>query len=231
METQEFCNKCKQETYHTILHQEKESYEDGGGWWEENLYEMVKCGGCKEISFRKLHQDVQMMSNFDYESGLPEPYEFTNYPKRMQYLLELKRFHNTPKLIIKIYKEIIETYNNQLYILCGGGIRAIIEGICSDKGIQGIQKLDKNNNPYLNKSLPSKIKGLAENGFLTTKSAESLHNLTFMGNESLHQLAASSKYELKLAIDIIEHMLESIYEIEHKSNNLKNQIAQRKSRP
>ncbi len=44
-----------------------------------------------------------------------------------------------------------------------------------------------------------------------------LHQFRYMGNEALHELATPSQEELKLAIQIVEHILESIFEIPNKA--------------
>jgi hypothetical protein len=41
-----------------------------------------------------------------------------------------------PHKIRSIYREVINSFNNGSHILCTGGIRAIIEGVCNLKGIQ-----------------------------------------------------------------------------------------------
>jgi hypothetical protein len=42
-----------------------------------------------------------------------------------------------------------------------------------------------------------------------------------LGNKALHEMSIPSKDELKIAIDIIVNILESIYEIPYKGNRLK----------
>lgn len=50
---------------------------------------------------------------------------------------------------------------------------------------------------------------------LYNKYAETLHKLWFMGNEALHKLDIPED-ELKVAIDILEHAIVSICEIDRK---------------
>jgi hypothetical protein len=61
---------------------------------------------------------------------------------------------------------------------------------------------------------------MVEKGFLTEANAETLHQLRWLGNDAIHQLARPSVKELKLAIEIIEHTLEQIYEIPEKGKAL-----------
>lgn len=80
--------------------------------------------------------------------------------------------------------------------------------------------INDNNGVVLRKerrnNLQGKINGLYEKGVLTKESAESLHEHRYLGNEAVHELSQPSKEELALAINIIEHILETIYEIPEK---------------
>ena len=127
-----------------------------------------------------------------------------------------------------IYRETIDAINNDSNILCSGGIRAIIEGICIDKGIDRGEVKKSNGEKQILKNLEGKIGGLSSNGLLTKENTEILHDLRFLGNEALHELSAPSKEELKLAINIIEHTLENIYELHDKAKRLKAERIKRK---
>lgn len=70
-------------------------------------------------------------------------------------------------------------------------------------------------------NLRGKIGGLTEKALLTKKHSEILHEHRFLGNDALHSLDALAKYELKLAIEIIEHTLDNLYEISQISAELR----------
>lgn len=155
------------------------------------------------------------------------------YPEKAIGDLELKDFGiKIPPKIKNLYEEVIWTYNNKMGVLCAAGIRAVLEGICNEKNIEGgkVQKyefgkpvLSHDGIPLLVNSsqLNGKIEGLAEHNFITKSYAQILHNLRFLGNQAVHQLDRPSDEHLKLAIDIIEHTLTSIYAIEVKAEGLK----------
>jgi hypothetical protein len=69
--------------------------------------------------------------------------------------------------------------------------------------------------------LQGKINGLHEKGKLTKEHAEILHEHRYLGNTSIHDLAAPSKEELSLALEIIEHVFDTIYEIPEKAIQLR----------
>lgn len=222
-----YCSKCNRPTNQKVLKQEKVNYqEEDGSWWEETEFQIIQCGGCDELSFRTLYSDAQIQQQSDVETI----YIQELYPKRGPNSIPIKSFNNLPLNIKEIYRETIDAFNNEQIILCCGGLRALIEGICLDKLIKGILKKNKKGKDFLQDNLEGKIEGLAEKGYLTKDNATSLHELRFLGNEALHELTKPSIAEIKLAIEIIELTIENIYEIQHKAKTLKRQKANRNMR-
>ena len=52
-----------------------------------------------------------------------------------------------------------------------------------------------------------------KNGFINLQHKDILHKLRFLGNDAVHELQKPTKKEIVTAIDIIEHIIESLYEI------------------
>lgn len=75
-----------------------------------------------------------------------------------------------------------------------------------------------------------KISGLSEKGILTKKNSEILHEHRYLGNEAVHELSQPSEEEVKLAIEIIEHTLESLYEISEKAEELRMRKSKRQKK-
>jgi len=220
-----FCIQCNRPTNNKVLKQEKVHYrEDDGGWWEETDFQIIQCSGCDDISFRKVYTDAQI-AQFAEEGD--DIYGQELFPKRGPNSISIRNFSNIPLNIKGIYRETVDAFNNEQLILCCGGLRALIEGICLDKGVKGIIKKDKKGSDYLQSNLEGKIEGLSEKGYLTKDSAASLHELRFLGNEALHELTKPSIPEIKLAIEIIELAIDNIYELQHKSMKLKREKATR----
>lgn len=212
-----YCNNCGKKTNQKVLQEEVNAIHDDSGWSEEHIYQIIRCGGCDEISFRKLYTDIQIQSNaLPGESILEEI-----YPKHGENTIIIKKFKKVPQQIKEIYRETIEAFNNVQLILCSGGLRAIIEGICLEKSIEGITKQNKKGENYLSTNLPSKIEGLLEKGYLTKTNSDCLLELRFLGNDAMHELKKPGLDELKLAIEIIESTLENIYELHHKAKTIK----------
>lgn len=221
------CDTCHGLRKHNVLHEKSINlhYHDDG-WWEDHIYQIIQCGGCENISFRKLYNDIAREQGVEH--GDLEPWEQELYPKRTLQSLAIRKLMNTPQNIKKIYRETIDGFNNDQTILCSGGLRAIIEGICKDRGIQEGTVKTKEGGTKTSRGLDGKIEGLAANGFLTNGNAEILHELRFLGNKALHELSSPSSEELKMAIEIVEHTLDNIYELQHKAAKLRAAIVKRK---
>ncbi len=206
------CKKCSNKTKHLVLQSADQNasqlvdiYDESLGYIEWlDQYQLIQCKACDNISFRHLEWFSEAQDEFD--SGSREHL----YPKRENNPLTAKRFRYLPPSIQRIYQETITAYNYEAYTLCAGGLRALVEGICADQ-IEVKRKA----------SLPQKIAGLSEKGVLTNQSAQILHEHRFLGNEALHELQQPSINELSLAIEIIEHTLQELYEIKGKANDLR----------
>ncbi|HKY54635.1 MAG TPA: DUF4145 domain-containing protein [Anaerolineales bacterium] len=78
----------------------------------------------------------------------------------------------------------------------------LIEGICVDKGIEG-------NNLY------KRIENLTS--ILPKNIVESLHKFRFIGNDATHELQIPTEAELRRAIEVIEDLLNFLYELDYKA--------------
>lgn len=198
-----YCNLCKNDTNHNILFENKQHQSNvENDIWVNNTYQVLQCAGCDTISFRKL----SVCSEDIDSTGQPILFEY-QYPHSNKNLLTTKYLHNLPNNLKSLYKEIIDCFNNGNYILCAAGIRAIIEGICID-------------NDIIKGNLHSKIDELYQNGILTNQHSIILHKHRCIGNSAIHELSTPSNEELLIAIEILEHTLENIYDLQFKAYKL-----------
>lgn len=231
------CIECNRKTKHKVMQSVDysgcewftigDSREDSIDWTAN--YQIIQCRGCETISFR---HESWFSENQDYDSdGTMERL----YPKRSATTLAVKDFRNIPTEIRRIYRETIDCFNNESLTLCAAGMRAIVEGICADQGVKDgpleIKKKDGTRKTIRSKDLQGKISGLCEKGILTGRNSEILHEHRFLGNEAVHELSQPSTDELKLAIEIVEHTLDSLYEIPEKAIELRKRKAKRKKKP
>jgi hypothetical protein len=216
------CSQCKQETNHRILHSVNKSINYMDAVYIDSCWQIIECNGCENISFR---QSSISSEDYDHYTGRTNEH-ISLYPNISIDTLAIKTYYNIPQKVKVIYRETIEAYNNDQFILCSAGLRAIIEGICNSEGItKGLVEIEQNGEKKLvNKSdLRGKIGGLYEKGLLTKNHADFLHEHRFLGNSALHTLQQPTKKELKLAIEIVEHTLDNIYELSEKVNDLRHE--------
>jgi len=226
------CIKCNGKTSHKIMQSLDYS---GCEWiardytidWIDN-YQIIQCQGCESVSFRHKSWFSEYQ---DYDSDGSTEWL---YPKRTERTLPIKNFRNVPTKVRRIYGETIECFNNEFFTLCAAGLRAIVEGICAQQGIKDgpveVEKRDGTKKLIRRKDLQGKISGLCEKGILTTQNSEILHEHRFLGNEAVHELSQPSMDELNLAIEIIEHTIDSLYEIPEKAIELQKKKAKRRKK-
>ncbi|MBA3285360.1 MAG: DUF4145 domain-containing protein [Nitrosopumilus sp.] len=216
-----YCNSCRRTTNHIIVKQEeREIHDDEAQAIFYDSWDILKCLGCETISFRHLSSNSD---NYDPETGAQ--YETVRlYPIRSDKSFAIKPYYNVPAIVRNIYRETLDAYNNGLNLLSAAGLRAIIESICSHENIRDglVQKdlIDGTTKAVRTKNLMGKINGLQENGIITKKQVSILHEHRYLGNDALHSLDTPDKKVLGTAIEIIEHVLDLLYEIDQKAGEL-----------
>lgn len=225
------CTECKRSTRHQVcisLDKKGSESDEQEGWsidWSDR-YQVVECQGCETVSFRHL----SWFSEHQYadEDGTTERI----YPLRNKDAVSARPYHNVPSNLRRIYTELIDCFNNDSSTLCAAGLRALVDGICAQQGIVDgpVEAPARGGGTHIIRrdSLEGRIAGLQEKGLLTQQSAQTLHEHRYLGNSAVHELARPSTDELKLAIEIIEHALDQLYELPKKAAALQRAIARRK---
>ena len=211
-----FCNTCRQTTRHNIQRIFEQALEDG----QVIQWLIVQCAGCDGVSFlEKRFINIEIAQPITSEQI---------YPTRM--LRSIKQFDGIPAKLDRIYKEMIDSFNNGSNILCAGGLRALVEGICAEQNISDGPKRNHETSLYevnpqnkqikRGRTLECKIEGLAEKHLLTEPQARALHQHRYLGNSALHELEAPDNERLNIAISIIEHVMDALYNIPAQAGNL-----------
>jgi hypothetical protein len=207
------CAECSRLTMHTVL----AAYRT---YWENNevgisggaTHEFLRCNGCAEGTYR-------IESWFSEE---PEENSITLYPPRGGYRRKPRIWREVPydNNLPHVYDQTITAFNAGLFTLAGAGVRLLIEGVCIEQKVNDGPKLDasgkpvhdKKGNPVRTSTLEGKINGLSEQAFISPKQADHLHQIRFLGNDAAHQLDIPTAKVLGHAIDIVEHLLDQVYE-------------------
>jgi hypothetical protein len=212
------CPNCKKKMNHSVMqsvHVDGMDPEDQTDW--RNDFQIIQCLGCDAIHFRHLNYFSEY---FDYDcNGTTEKL----YPPIDEMHRNDRNYDMLPYNLENIYKETISSFNNSNHILCAIGIRAILEGICKDNEIKKgkVERIKAGVEVFQNSAqLDGKINGLNEKGIISNKQCKVLHELRFLGNDAVHDLSVPTKKEIGIALDIIEHMIDDIYDIPEKSKVL-----------
>ena len=192
------CSKCNIKTSHNVKcsiqnnfchgfgYDEQLGYEPSHDWLE--VYEIIECKGCKTISFRKL-------GVYDYPDDCVE----NLYPLRIEGRKGLDEDTDyLPVDVKRIYLETLKALNSEMPILTGIGLRALVETVCKEKKAKG-------------GNLYTKIDNLIKLNVLTINDATILHKIRTLGNDSAHEVKPHSKKSLGLAMDVVEHLLTTVY--------------------
>ncbi|QVL49073.1 MAG: DUF4145 domain-containing protein [Thiocapsa sp.] len=193
------CRECQRDTKHEILAGATLSGSSGPaafsyGWQIE--HQILQCLGCETIRFRRVsgseHDFVQIgPDDWEYQPLI----EVYPNPRGRQALGDAGLLSEE---IRRIYGETLQALNESQPVLCGIGIRAIIETVCKDKSAQG-------------GTLNDKIDSLVASGVLTKDGAQVLHRLRVLGNSAAHEVKPHSLRELGLAFDVVDHLLLGVY--------------------
>jgi hypothetical protein len=200
-----WCNKCGGPRIHELQHthygQEGDPSEDQFfEGWTDSLW---ACCGCESAVLVHRWQ----MHGAEGMPGAPQP-EVQVYPSRTYGQRQARYFMKLPARLSKLYNEVIGVFNSGSMLLCTLGLRALIEGVCIDKG-------------FAQGNLESKIDKLSQ--FFPNKNLiDSLHGFRFAGNDAAHELEAMYPAEASHAIEVMEDLLNFLYEFDYKASQMKN---------
>ncbi|CAN7659756.1 DUF4145 domain-containing protein [Variovorax paradoxus] len=210
------CMRCVGETRHTVraaadVHGEVER-QDGDFYWVVNN-QLLECGGCGQITYRRAESDSDGQGPDDGEWD-----DSKLYPPRVSGRKALPESWMLEPKVRQIYKETANAIAAGSPILAGIGLRAILETVCQQKSAAGRNLLDK-------------IDDLVTKQVLTPNGAAVLHQIRTLGNNSAHEVQPHSDKQLALAMDVIEHLLEDVYIINAKAARILPQVPMRAPAP
>jgi hypothetical protein len=203
------CEQCGRETSHSVrCGMESHDSSPDGDIHGTDKYLVVQCMGCKTLSFC---QESWNSEDFDVGSG-----EFiisrSLYPQRIigRPLLDDRWF--LPQQIREVYEQTRAAIIQNLPILAGIGVRAIIETVCKEQNATG-------------RNLAERIDALATLQLIARREALVLHSLRFMGNAAAHETKAHSTAELNASLNIVEHLLNTVYLLERQQRRLQKELS------
>ncbi|WP_409275821.1 DUF4145 domain-containing protein [Neobacillus sp. SCS-31] len=219
-----YCRVCRKKTFNNIVYEIREEVTikgSMGGFLVK--HSVVECGGCRTITYA----DIIYALEFDGEnwviSDLPQHINvFPEEPKAAvskNVKMDIQYSMTVPDNIKEIYIELISSYNMGHNLLCAIGIRTLIEAICNELNISKGFKHDNEGNPLTKEgkkeSIEGKIYGLFENKHIVWNQCLILQRIREIGNAATHQLITPTSEEIYYAIDIVEGVIENIYNLKN----------------
>lgn len=191
------CWSCNKPTKHIIRakYHYKEIFElrtiGGFGTMEqEHEYLIAQCAGCEHVSLIDVVFCEGNYLVFQYPEPINKEYK--------ELFLDQNELIEVSQEISNLYQEVTQAYKSQTPILCGVGLRILVEAICIDQQIKG-------------SNLMQKIKGLKDAGLISAAELPILDKLRDIGNAAAHEIKAMEEDTLKHALLIINHIIRSIY--------------------
>lgn len=215
-----FCRRCRQLTNHGVIREENEPHYD-----EENerdcfkVVQRIECMGCEIKSNREFEVDET-----NYAEKLNEKIDPSSFKWQIKEQTRFSKY--LPSDLLRLYKESISNFNLENEIACALTLRTLIEGIGIQKNIK--DELENEGIKRKNINIPMIAKRLAEKSIITENISKILSGLNVFGNDATHELIRPPKDELRLAIQIAEHIFENIYVIEEMNKSLSEMIATRR---
>lgn len=193
------CIKCSGRTAHEVVasvDQSGSEAQDSLQWWHH--YQIIKCKGCNILSYREASYTSE-----DYIQIAIDEWELVEdeklYPSRIEGRKDLgEDILYLPSDLARIYRETAAALTNNLPILAGIGLRAIVETVCKEKKASG-------------KDLYNKINDLVVQRVITPVDADILHKVRSLGNSSAHEVKPHTSTQLSLAMGVLENMLKAVY--------------------
>lgn len=210
------CNSCRQETNHGVLFEHvviKEQPEIDHIF--KDKYMVIQCLGCDSVSYLtedkytsapQLPEDDWIVSVRNYPASVYDEPDFD--------ILSHEKYDLFPDTICELYMEIESAFKSDSLILAALGLRTLVEAICIEQGME----------EYL---LSDKIKSMASRGLISGNEVPILDKLRELGNASAHEIKRFPSDQLGYALEIVNHVLISVYILPKINKKLKTKSQRR----
>ncbi len=199
------CKKCSRGTRHEVLFGHEEE-SDPEFYHEKDSWQIVRCLGCHNIAFRHQNDDYEMVT----ETG-PDEYSHSRtvsiFPKVIKNHKGLRNTNFIPTIIRKAYHQTLLAYGESAFILASIGLRATIEAVCNHLQISGA-------------TLEKRIDNLHRSGHVSNADKKRMHAIRFLGNDAAHEIKEPKEADLRIALEIVEHLLNSLFILEKRAKKL-----------
>ena len=205
--TKSHCNRCARETNHHVLRTRdfSESFEvEGyGDTYQSDRYELLECAGCENISMRRI-QYVELTDDTDVTIYPPpvarrRPHWLSSLPNKQRLLMD------------QIYTA-LDANSRALAVM---GARAVVDMVLvAQVGDTG--------------GFGEKLKAAEAQGVISKKNREVLTAALDAGNAAAHRGHQPSPTDVSAVMDIVENLLQAVYQLDSLAERLKQTTPRRK---
>ena len=204
------CRSCHGLTKHEMLfkHDVETTPWD---YHEKTSWQVLRCLGCESIRFRTWNEDYELSIKEDHEGN---PIYLTTeslYPRSLPSHKPLQNLRFVPELIRNAYNQSVTALGEQANILASIGLRACVEAVCNHLKISG-------------SSLDKRIDSLFKAGHVSNTDKRRLHAIRFLGNDAAHEIKEPEERDLLIALDIVDHLLNSVFILERRARRLESVV-------
>ena len=192
------CNDCRNKTQHRVLKTVKRTSEPDPDYWWQFTYDMMQCCGCSSVTLRE---------GYVGEDD-PDEQDIRYFPPRISRHPPIWR-HSLPHKIKKVLNEIYRSLDADNTVLPMTGARTILDIVIVEKvGDVG--------------TFNEKLARLKDQGLLTGSQVQILDAALDAGHAAAHRGHEPEYYEIKLVMDIIENLLQTLYVLPKNAETLRN---------
>jgi hypothetical protein len=188
------CNKCGRETKQLVKAAHNSSWvsDYAPTFWES--HQVIECGGCETTSYRTTRSNEQDTDADDNPIEAVEQFPPATFRLMPDWMVD---FSDKPD-IKRLFGEVYIALQNDTLALSAMGVRAIIEHITIDQvGDHG--------------SFTANLEKLKEAGKISTHHETVLGAALELGHATIHRGYAPTPGQLKVALDVTEHLIHGLY--------------------
>jgi uncharacterized protein DUF4145 len=206
------CRTCARQTEHDVCVEcSKTAIPEEGLLAEKNgkrlLFawtrsQIIECRACGRPSFRQAWSATPQSEDSWAWRVYSNP----------EYRAPLRAVHGLPPKVDTMFRELVLAFNAGAFTLAAAGLRAAIEAVCCARHCHGADLQQR----------IRKLKGVLSDGDIKL-----LQTHRALGNAAIHQVETPSPDELAAAIDVLEHLLRTLYFLPLRADDFKRLRAER----
>lgn len=175
--------------------------------WTNELHSwrIVRCLGCHAYSFQKVFEDFDELE--EDEGQLHHAVSLEVYPSVIKNHKGLTHTYFLPPLIRTIYHQSVTALSQNANVLGSIGLRACIEAVCNNLDVSG-------------SNLQRRIDQLFKAGYVSNGDKKRLHAIRFLGNDAAHEIKEPKSLDIRIALEIVEHLLNTVFILEKRAEGL-----------